>query len=556
MIRVLLVDDEPIVRIAMREMIPWEQFGCEIAGEAPNGREALKRIREGGIDLALVDMQMPHMNGIELIKELHESGWMQKLAVIVLSAYSDYEYVREAFLYGACDYMIKNDLAETKVGPVISKAVNLLEERLSASERNAQEDRTKQQRLKEGWLLGAISGEPERGSETGERGGARNPLPVRDPGEEELFRAWWSQSGSRRPQSIGCLLLDRSYEARRGGTGQQARFVMHTVRQVIEGYGQEVLIAPVSPREYAFLLLPSERIEGQAYRSLLTEMMYKALSHLEQYVGASGAVGITEPCTHWKHWRARYKDALLLAQLRFFRGGGQVFFPESMPAKDGQEARGTAWNISGLIRNIEQGSREWEGELQAGMERMRRSEWLPQELSLQPYRALLWELGSLLRAQGLDWAAAGERDGLDPADRLEQLDFLQEVENYAAELAGRVAAAVHPALRVADTTPRLVSKVKDWIDGHYSEPISLSSASEMAGISESYLSKVFAKEMGETFIEYVARRRIEHAMVMMQSGMKLYEIGERVGYPNPGHFTKVFKRITGQTPLEYREKLK
>ncbi|GJM78084.1 hypothetical protein HMSSN139_05800 [Paenibacillus sp. HMSSN-139] len=227
-----------------------------------------------------------------------------------------------------------------------------------------------------------------------------------------------------------------------------------------------------------------------------------------------------------------------------------------MPAKDGQEARGTAWNISGLIRNIEQGSREWEGELQAGMERMRRSEWLPQELSLQPYRALLWELGSLLRAQGLDWAAAGERDGLDPADRLEQLDFLQEVENYAAELAGRVAAAVHPALRVADTTPRLVSKVKDWIDGHYSEPISLSSASEMAGISESYLSKVFAKEMGETFIEYVARRRIEHAMVMMQSGMKLYEIGERVGYPNPGHFTKVFKRITGQTPLEYREKLK
>lgn len=545
MIRVLLVDDEPIVRIAMREMIPWERFGCEIAGEAPNGREALKRIREEGIDLVLVDMQMPHMNGIELIKELHGSGWMQRLAVIVLSAYSDYEYVREAFLYGACDYMIKNDLEETKVGPVISKAVKMLQERLSASERDDQENRSKQQRLKEGWLLSAVSGAAA--------------LAVGDKSEEELFEAWWSRSGSRHPQTIGCLMIDRSYEALRGGSGQQARFVMHTVRQVIEGYGQEVVIAPVSTREYALLLLPSERMEGQAYRSLLTEMMYKALSHLEQYVGASGAAGITEPCIHWRHWRDRYKRAQLLAQLRFFRGGGQIFYPETLPVKGQSEDRNAAWNISGLIRSIEQGNGEWEGELQAGIERMRRLELRPQGLSLQPYRALLWELGSLLRAQGLEWASLelqGETADMDPADRLEQLDFLQEVENYVAELVGRVAAAVHPSTRMTETTPRLVSKVKDWIDGHYSEPISLAVASEMAGISESYLSKVFAKEMGETFIEYVARRRIEHAMVMMQSGMKLYEIGERVGYPNPGHFTKVFKRITGQTPLEYREKLR
>ncbi|GJM78083.1 hypothetical protein HMSSN139_05790 [Paenibacillus sp. HMSSN-139] len=122
---------------------------------------------------------------------------------------------------------------------------------------------------------------------------------------------------------------------------------MHTVRQVIEGYGQEVLIAPVSPREYAFLLLPSERIEGQAYRSLLTEMMYKALSHLEQYVGASGAVGITEPCTHWKHWRARYKDALLLAQLRFFRGGGQVFFRNRCLRRTGRRRAGRPGTFPG-----------------------------------------------------------------------------------------------------------------------------------------------------------------------------------------------------------------
>jgi two-component system response regulator YesN len=76
--------------------------------------------------------------------------------------------------------------------------------------------------------------------------------------------------------------------------------------------------------------------------------------------------------------------------------------------------------------------------------------------------------------------------------------------------------------------------------------------SQWVGVSESYLSKLFVKETGENFLEYVTRIRIEKAVMMMNSGMKLYEIGEKVGYPNQAHFSRIFKKVTGKTPMEYR----
>ncbi|RCX13299.1 two-component system response regulator YesN [Fontibacillus phaseoli] len=547
MIRVLLVDDEPIVRIALRELIPWERFGCEIAGEASNGREALKRIQDESVDLVLVDMQMPLMNGIEFMKELRSLDVGGRIVALVLSAYSDYEYVREAFLYGACDYVIKNDLEESKVSPVIRNAVDLIRAKTTESERKEQEARSIRQKQQEQWLFQAV-----------QSGGAgRSPaisVQGADDGQER-FQTWWGDRVSFH-YGVGCVLLDRMYGRPLGIQDQQSRFVMHTIRQVVEGYGLEIVMAPLSVLEYAVLVFVPVRLSGQAFRSLFTEIMHKALSHLQQYVNVNGAVGLADPSSNRQDWAGLYRQAMHLAQLRFFRGNGQVFFAEAMPISAAESHAHTGvWNIPRLIRDMEQGNAEWEQELNAGLKVMTEMRLLSVEAALQPYKALLWELSSLLRGQGLGWRQITEQDE-PPVSRVEYMNSLAEINEYILTLARQVAQAVHPAFRAAETVPRLVDKVKQWIDLHYNEPLSLTGASEMAGISENYLSKVFAKEMGETFIEYVARKRIETAIQLMKSGMKLYEIGEKVGYPNQGHFTKVFKRVTGKTPLEYRENLR
>lgn len=545
MLKVLIVDDEPIVRIALREIILWDSYGCEIAGEASNGREALRMIRSSNIDLVLVDMQMPIMTGIEFIKELRDLPEGAKTGVIVLSAYRNYEYVRESFLYGVYDYIIKDDLEEEKVGKVIDKAVNLLRERMNESERKESEARSVLQQLKDQWFMGILR--PQLGD-------LRN-VQLSSHGEHGLES--WSKGLSGYRHIIGSLLIDRSYKDTLEDQGQKQRFVMHTVRQVIEGYGYEIVMSRIGPLEYALLVLIPRHVSGLAERELLHEIITKAMSHLELYVNVRGGIGIAEPCDDKGLWRTRYEQAVYLAQYRFFSGSGMVYFPEDavLPSQEGRyQQAADSRSMSEFIQALARDDDHWRKELSVLLGQFSLSRRATIDQMLEPYRSLLQEMNTMLYSKGIAWSSVKGVE-LSASQLLSKIDSLQEVNQQMIEIAERAAATVFSAKYALDTVERPVEKVRRWIQVHYHEPISLTLASEEAGISETYLSKLFSKEMGETFVEYVTRIRIEKAIGMMHSGMKLYEIGEKVGYPNQGHFTKVFKKVTGIAPAEYREQL-
>ena len=120
MIKMLIVDDEPLVLLTIKSLCRWEDFGIRIAGEAANGREALEYIRAGsGIDIVVVDVDMPVMNGIEFAECLQKENFNP--AIIFLSSYSNFEYVRGAFKSGACEYMLKSELDEHSLLETISR---------------------------------------------------------------------------------------------------------------------------------------------------------------------------------------------------------------------------------------------------------------------------------------------------------------------------------------------------------------------------------------------------------------------------------------------------
>ncbi|GGH12994.1 response regulator [Paenibacillus segetis] len=545
MLRVLIVDDEPIVRIALREIIRWDSYGCEIAGEASNGREALRMIGNNNIDLVLVDMQMPIMTGIEFIKELRDTPDGTKIGVIVLSAYRNYEYVRESFLYGVYDYIIKDDLEEEKVGTVIEKAVTMLLERMNESERKESEARSVLQQLKDQRFMEGVRKES---------GNVRNIR--RSPHGEQELEIWNKGLPSYR-HIVGSLLIDRSYKESFEDQGQKQRFVMHTVRQVIEGYGYEAVMNMAGPLEYALLILIPRHVSGLAARELLHEIITKAMSHLEQYVNVRGCIGVAEPCEDSGLWGARYEQAFVLAQYRFFNGGGRAYFPEDAagPSQELRNQHGSnSGSVSAFIQALARDDDQWRKELNILLSHFSLHRKATIDQVLEPYRSLILEMNTLLYSKGIPWSNIKGVE-FSASQLLSKIDSLQEVNRNMVEIAEKVAATVFAAKYELDSAERPVEKVRRWIQIHYHEPISLTLASEEAGISETYLSKLFSKEMGETFVEYVTRIRIEKAIGMMYSGMKLYEIGEKVGYPNQGHFTKVFKKVTGLAPAEYREQL-
>ena len=106
MYKLLIVDDEKQVREGLKRLLPWQDYGITIIGEAINGREARwESYEDQRPDIVLLDIQMPVMNGLELAKRIH--GQYPECKFIVLSGYNDFARVREAMKYGAVDYLLK-----------------------------------------------------------------------------------------------------------------------------------------------------------------------------------------------------------------------------------------------------------------------------------------------------------------------------------------------------------------------------------------------------------------------------------------------------------------
>jgi YesN/AraC family two-component response regulator len=104
--KVFLVDDEPFVIEGLKTMIDWEKYGYRICGEAANGEDGLQLIRVCDPDLVVTDIRMPALDGLQLIRQIRESG-NYKVKFIVLSGYNDFSYIQSAMKYRISDYLLK-----------------------------------------------------------------------------------------------------------------------------------------------------------------------------------------------------------------------------------------------------------------------------------------------------------------------------------------------------------------------------------------------------------------------------------------------------------------
>jgi two-component system response regulator YesN len=105
MFSVQIVDDEPIVRMGLKKLIPWKQLDYQVVCEAQNGLEALQQLKEHEIDLIITDIEMPLMNGVEYIRKVREGNGTQ--AIVILTAYAEFEYAKSAIEYGVVGYILK-----------------------------------------------------------------------------------------------------------------------------------------------------------------------------------------------------------------------------------------------------------------------------------------------------------------------------------------------------------------------------------------------------------------------------------------------------------------
>ncbi|OCT14758.1 hypothetical protein A8709_11315 [Paenibacillus pectinilyticus] len=539
MFRVMLVDDEPLVRLALNAIIPWPDLECVVVAEAADGHEAWERISvHQDIDIMIVDMSMPIMDALTLLAKLQESELDHTPLSVVLSAYSDFEFVRKAFVFGAVDYIMKADLDPEHINPVIEKTVNLLKEQSQFSANLNKQHHELDSKQRETWLRGLICD--------------KDFIYSHNVTQDDAFQQWVSTYASYQVVLLS-LLADKSSPAISLTDAVETGNYQHLAKIIHQGMENVKLpfeLITVQEDEISLLLCFESSVSYLNLRGRVMELLDSLRNTVKNFLNVSLSIGISESCKDWKSWHQKYSQARSLASLRFSEGPGRVYYPETISMSESPHL--TPWDHAVMMQRMENGDIQWQQQLYAGLRQLSDIPHVTLESSLPVYEELIWNIGALLHAKAMNWTHVLETRRR-PYEIVEQFMFRDDLHEWIEQLVLRFAELLHPDKIREENPQRLVEKVKRYVEKHYCSVITLSQVSEWAQVTESHLSKQFVKETGEHFIEYVTKLRINEATRLIEGDMKMYEIAVKVGYENPEHFSRVFKKYRGMSPQKYRD---
>ena len=481
----LIVDDEEIEREGMAQFIPWDSYEMKVVSTARNGAEGLEKIAKYRPDLAIVDIKMPVMNGIEMIRQAREQ--YPDMTFVVLSGYGDYEFTSQAMELGVRHYILK-PCDESKMIPVLNKAFAELEE---TRERNAHSEKMETE--------------------------ARLLKPY---AREQLFRD---------------LLLGKA-QASSGA------------RQLLSGLG------------------------GEQRTVLLLDFRLKCgFDSLERYV-VGNMLGDLLPDGTLLMTTGINRDVLVLTDamaepsvetaVHVLKKEFKRF--ETLPMLSSASRTGMLAELSVLFQQVQELLQLNPDENETALLRPSQNAALPETVNeIFDIRALR-QAGSyeeLLRELALAFARM-EAKNYRPRQRQQLCELAWKLlfEDKAAPEDSLPAWA--DALTSAWSLPQPDARSREIFLAIYenlSDPdFSLQTiAQQRLFMSEDHLRRIFSQMTGERFSAYLEHARITQAQRLLefQPDMKISRLAELVGYPLDGqYFSKVFRKLCGVTPTEYRNK--
>ncbi|MFC4306029.1 response regulator [Cohnella boryungensis] len=528
---VMIVDDEALVRIGLQSIIEWESRGYRIAGVFKNGAEAIAAAGKEAFDIVLTDIRMPGMDGFELIRELKRLDPGMKF--IILSSYSDYEYTRQAIQAGVTDYISKYEMEPVELLRVLDaltfdKGGEENGPGGTASSASPAEIRLEALAEEKARLTGLPS----------ERliAGMKTQFP-------EIVNHLAALGGSARWICFKPLPRETEYSStERKAMGLQAEEIFLRLER-LELFGEhDGLFHGACATAY-------EETEEESLNRLmrtigeLKDAWAKNLN-IELVVG----IGPEEAPERMGSSR---KEAERAVQLCFYEGAGVFLHGQSeMRTRSEQE-----WmDIYKQAKNeIEFLHFEELGEMLARRLEDPEDRLLPEEWLRTGEMIATHLMNLLLERYELDQEAVRSRIRMPwplnetirkAGSRKEFLRLMRELLLRAQE-----------AVSTLQMSRGWIAKVKEYVESRYGQPIRLEDAAETVNFSPSHFSQRFRQETGEVFSDYLTRVRIREAIRLYQeTDFSTEEIAARVGYLNPNYFIKVFKKTTGQTVKQFKQR--
>ncbi|MCZ8522270.1 MULTISPECIES: response regulator transcription factor [Paenibacillus] len=504
--KLLIVDDQAIFRQGIAKMIGEHPLGWRVAGEAEDGREAVRRIAELQPHLILTDIRMPHMDGLELAEYVHTHH--PETALIVLTGYEDFKYAQAALKFGAIDFLLKPCNEQTLI-EVLRRAYSHFRDNRLRADRQAADRRALEEHVLRSLLLGLPCDD-------------RLVLRIRDAyGVQELWllrvETYSPPGKSYRPEDLGLL--------------QFALF--NIVAELAECAPYQGRL--VSVRHDSLALFTAAVAEEAALR--LQEQIREAAA---AYLGLPVTVCRCGPAGPPEGWSGQYRR---LEEMRP-RTAAEPAAPR-LPAANVTRIREMQTELETRIVLGQMGQVKEEIETMLG----RLPSMLPEDARIETLSFVMALGRTVSRLFG------GEGARFDAAAGVESLPALADTEGivgFARSQAERFLGQF--SAWQADKNKNMVTKMMAYVDENYMEPCSLAEIAEKFHLSGTYFSKLFKRETGDTFTNYVTRVRMEKAKLLLSNTeMKIFEVAAAIGYDDPNYFTNVFRTTQKISPTEFRK---
>lgn len=524
-IRMILADDEPVILNGLKMIIDWEVLGLEIVGEASDGKELVEMLDTRDPELIVTDICMPGLTGIDVLRQIEASG--RTIKVIFISAYKEFAYAQDALKYGALDYLVK-PVNTAQLEQVIRKAV-LMIRNISLEGRN----REKLEHLERNNRVKNIEELLDR--LTDGDGHAANSL-------SEVL-------GLQGEKKVSVCVGEWNKVVPEEGRWQQGE------RKLVDFAVYNVMTESLKKfpgchlfrkgRSFCFLILHDDPdLPLQTAKEVRESVM--SFLKIGMTIGVGGAVPELNKAVD------SYKQALEVLDWAYFNGPGNVFYYQAAPVEMSTE-RQVEDIQARLIRCIVTASPEEDllYVLEQLLAVIKHAACGNKHAAVSAVYATILMIRQELMSIGISLDVL--EDSLHSLlEKVNGFETLPEVEAYLRELLADINKQVKTKLGNKELIQ--IKQVKEFIENHYSENITLEKISGQIYMNPSYFSTFFKKHTGENYKQYLTEVRMKNARrLLLQTDLLVYEVAEKVGYSNARLFSEMFRKKFGQIPYEYKQ---
>ncbi|MEJ8735239.1 MULTISPECIES: response regulator [Mediterraneibacter] len=528
MYRVLLADDEVLIREAISENMDWEGAGFSLCAVCENGREAIEAIQEKQPDLVLTDICMPYADGLDVAKYVQENCPQCKVAII--SGYDNFEYAKKAIQYQVGAYILK---------PVTARELTDVLLKLHAELEKEHEEREKQKKIREAF--------------------EQNKEYFKERFLSQLIREKSvHQDIEGRMRFYGIYLEGECFsvvQIRYIHQEDPSDILLFALYNVVEELVREETCCEVfqdigNITTLIFCGESAYQVEEEIQR--IADVIR---SHVEKFFHES-VMMIAGVCV-WDRadLRQSYENAKRAAEYEFLFEGNELVFGKEFVNRDTQAVIDTSVFARQMVSQMKRNDRAGvHKEVERFFHEMRR-------LYIQKARTGMYVQNLMTRL-----SLFADETGIDEKTVLQwEKPLFEEIVNQGRaeqmeELLLRFCLSIMEAASKEreDLGKCMAEKALEYIDQNYQDSsLSLNSVSKALAISTSYFSALFKTQTGETFIEALTKIRMEKAKELLcTTQLKSYEIAEKVGYSDAHYFGSIFKKNEGMTPKEYAKRNK